>query len=477
MASWWPYRGNRHGAGTIDRMTWIDETLLDHLWAGVGGPAGSVEHVSMRGHRVLSSRYPVADLASAAVGAAGLALAEFGAAGGHLAGVEVDRGLAAAWFGVSFLPSGWKLPEQWDPVAGDYRCADGWIRLHTNDPAHRVAAMAVLGIPDSEDVPADRTAVTAAVRHWPGEELESAVVSAGGCAAQLRTPEAWRNHHQGMAVAQDQLASRVFTDISATPTIAGPAERPLAGLRVLDLTRVLAGPVATRYLAGFGAQVLRIDPPDRHETSLEIEMTLGKRCARLDLRRQRADLLELLAGADVLVHGYRPGAMAGLGLGEVQLHAARPGLVEVMLDAYGWAGPWRGRRGFDSLVQMSTGIAAAVGDAGPDARPTPLPVQALDHATGYLAAAAALRALTERHRTGLGSVSRVSLARTAMLLEDFRADRDEGPIEAVDPGGATAEQTVWGAGYRLPGPVTVGPARMSWEVGAAPLGSSPAAWV
>ncbi len=457
-------------------MTWIDGTLLDHLWSAVGGPVDLAGAVSFRGGRVLSSRYPVADLASAAVASAGLAVAEFAADSGTCVSVTVDRPLAAAWFGPTFLPSGWELPAVWDAVAGDYRCVDGWIRLHTNDSRHRAVALGVLGVADSPERPADRSAVAAAVLGWAGQALEAAVVIAGGCAAELRTPEAWRNHHQGMAVAHDHLASRVFTDISATATVSGPAERPLAGLKVLDLTRVLAGPVATRFLAGFGAQVLRIDPPDRDEPALEVEMTLGKNCARVDLRLHRDWLLELLSQADVLIHGYRPGAMDGLGLSEGQLHAVRPGLVEVMLDAYGWSGPWRGRRGFDSLVQMSSGIAFPA-DGDPAAPPTPLPVQALDHSTGYLAATAALRGLCERRRTGLGSVSRVSLARTALLLQDFRTNPDRAPVQKLDRSGAQPEQTYWGPGKRLPGPVVVGSAQMSWTVPAAPLGSAPAEWV
>ncbi len=461
-------------------MTWIDRTLLEHVWSGVGGRSELLDSVSFRadpaGGRVLSSRYPVADLASATVGAAGLALAEWSSAGDPVPSVLVDRGLAGGWFGMTFAPQGWEPPPVWDSVAGDYRCADGWIRLHTNDPVHRAAALGVLGTADAADDPADKARVADRVAAWSGHALEAAVVAAGGCAAELRSPDAWLNHHQGMAVAHDHLAGRVFTDISHRADITGPADRPLAGLKVLDLTRVLAGPAATRFLAGFGAQVLRIDPPDREEPGVEIEMTVGKNCARLDLHRHREALLALLAGADVLVHGYRPGAMDRLGLGEHELHTARPGLVEVMLDAYGWSGPWRDRRGFDSLVQMSSGIAYPA-DGHPDSRPTPLPVQALDQATGYIAAAAALRGLSERRRTGLGSVTRVSLARTAMLLEDFRADRDEGPIQALDRSGAVAEQTHWGPGLRLPGPVAVGPAEMSFDKPAAPFGSAPAAWV
>jgi hypothetical protein len=456
-------------------MSWIDRSLLQQIWAAVGGAPGLLDRVTFSGPRVIESRYPIADLAAATVGAAGLALAEVAATGDDVPHVLVDRGLAGAWFGQTLRPQGWEPPPFWDPIAGDYRCVDGWIRLHTNAPPHRAAALRVLGVADSADRPADRAKVAAAVASLTGETLESAVVAAGGCAAELRSPEAWRNHHQGMAVAHDPLVGRVYTDISEQPTIPGPAERPLQGLRVLDLTRVLAGPAATRFLAGFGAQVLRIDPPGREEPGLDMEMSLGKSCARMDLRTGRDELLALLERADVLIHGYRPGAMDGLGLGERTLHAARPGLVEVMLDAYGWSGPWRSRRGFDSLVQMSSGIAYPP-DGDPDRAPTPLPVQGLDHATGYLMAAAALRGLSERRRTGLGSVSRLSLSRTAILLQDHAAAHGDEPIEPVDDSKAEPENTFWGPALRLNGPVTVGVAKMSWSIPAAPFGSAPPAW-
>ena len=447
-------------------MSWIDRTLLEHIWVAAGGAAELTGTVELTGDRVLSSRYPVNDLAAASIGVAGLALAEFAGT----PGVLVDRARAGGWFGMTLRPDGWTPPPVWDSVAGDYRCSDGWIRLHTNDPAHRRVALAVLGVAE----PADRELVGRAVGPWTGEHLETAIIDAGGCAAELRSPEQWRNHHQGMAVAHEPLIGRAFTDVGPMPAEVGRPGRPLAGLKVLDLTRVLAGPAATRFLAGFGAQVLRIDPPDRLEPGVEMEMNVGKHCARLDLRRDRSVLIDLLAQADVLIHGYRPGAMAGLGLGEPVLHATRPGLVEVMLDAYGWSGPWRGRRGFDSLVQMSSGIADPIDPAGP---PSPLPVQALDHAAGYLAATALLRGLSERRRTGLGSISRVSLARTATFLQDFKSDRDEEPIADLDRAADEPEWTHWGPGLRLPGPVTVGGASLSFEVKAAPFGSASARWL
>ena len=261
-------------------------------------------------------------------------------------------------------------------------------------------------------------------------------------------------------------------------------------MRVLDLTRVLAGPVATRFLAGYGAEVLRIDPPDWAEPALEPEMTLGKNCARLDLKTPEGlqRLKELLAGADILVHGYRPSALERLGLGDDVLAAQYPSLVNVALDAYGWTGPWADRRGFDSLVQMSCGIADAGMRHYDSPRPHPLPVQALDHATGYLLAAATVLAWTRRLDGEVWAV-RGSLARTALELMSVSGEPGvggDGKAAAAD-GGTSAppsaadyrgvpENTLWGPGERLPMPVTVSGVPVSWDVPARGYGSAPARW-
>ena len=261
------------------------------------------------------------------------------------------------------------------------------------------------------------------------------------------------------------------------PGAATPA-RPLAGLKVLDLTRVLAGPVATRFLAGYGADVLRIDPPDWNEPGVIPEVTPGKRCARLDLRQpaDRVIFEDLLARADVLVHGYRPAVLERLGYGEQFRRALNPGLVDVCLDAYGWSGPLAGRRGFDSLVQMSTGIAGhGMRMRGAD-KPVPLPVQALDHATGYLMAAAALRGLLYRLTDNRAMGARLSLARTAKLLTDTVAEEGASPLAAAGEADLSAviEHTEWGMARRLVPPLVVPGAAMAWDSQAASLGSSPA---
>jgi crotonobetainyl-CoA:carnitine CoA-transferase CaiB-like acyl-CoA transferase len=254
-----------------------------------------------------------------------------------------------------------------------------------------------------------------------------------------------------------------------------PVNRPLAGIRVLDLTRVLAGPVATRFLAGFGAEVLRIDPPSWEESALAPEMTLGKRCAHLDFRKpsELERLKKLIAQADVLVHGYRPGALPGVGLDSSNRRGLNMGLVDVCLSAYGWSGPWKERRGFDSLVQMSGGIADAGMRRLHRDRPTPLPVQALDHATGYLMAAAVLRGLTERRLTGRGSATRTSLARTAWLLLHHPASAQNvafAPETEADLAPAV-EATAWGLARRLLPPLILADAAMVWDRPAGPLGA------
>ncbi|HEX8403623.1 MAG TPA: CoA transferase [Duganella sp.] len=467
-------------------MSVIARHMLRAASSALALPAGALDAVHFGGEGALPSPYAVTDLAAASVGAAALALRQLMIAQGGDAGpVFLDRRLASLWFGWSIHPIGWERPPPWDAVAGDYATTDGWIRLHTNAIHHRDAALAVLGCA------VDRQAVAQAVARWRGEELEAAVVGNNGCAALMRSPAEWRAHPQGIAVAAEPLIAFETRPLGgAASAWAGAAtpERPLAGLKVLDLTRVLAGPVATRFLAGYGADVLRIDPPDWNEPGTIPEVTLGKRCARLDLRRPSDRIIfeTLLAQADVLVHGYRPAALERLGYGEPFRRALNPGLIDVALDAYGWTGQLAGRRGFDSLVQMSCGIAEHGMRMQGASKPVPLPVQALDHATGYLMAAAVLRGLLFRSTENLAMQARLSLARTAKWLVDASSGSLDGvpaglaaegnqvlaPVSAADLSPAL-EHTEWGPARRLLPPVVVDGAPMVWDRPAASLGSAP----
>jgi crotonobetainyl-CoA:carnitine CoA-transferase CaiB-like acyl-CoA transferase len=271
------------------------------------------------------------------------------------------------------------------------------------------------------------------------------------------------------------LQAQAANDWSPAP------DRPLAGLRVLDLTRVLAGPVATRFLAGFGAEVLRIDPPGWDEPGVIPEVTPGKRCARLDLKTAngRAALMALLSQADILVHGYRSDALEKLGLGAEARQAICPSLIDISLDAYGHSGPWATRRGFDSLVQFSSGIAAAGMAWRKAAAPASLPVQALDHATGYLLAAAAVRGVISRVSGAGPTRARLSLARTAKLLVDFRSSATDAEfVGSTDEDFASfIEHTDWGPGRRLLSSFSIDGAIMHWTLPARRLGSNKASWV
>lgn len=457
--------------------------MLRAMWSALGQPAALLERVRFTGEGELPSVYPVTDFAAASVATAALSLASLVARRtGSVPEVQVDRVLASRWFARSIQPLGWTIPPPWDAIAGDYEARDGWIRLHTNAPHHRRAALRALGL-DPDDGQVAREQVAAAVRGAGAGELEAAVVGQGGCAAMMRSAPEWARHPQGASVrAEPLLAIGEVASSSPPPQWPLRPQRPLEGIRVLDLTRILAGPVATRFLAGYGAQVLRIDPPDWDEPVAAPEVTLGKRRARLDLKRPDgvATFERLLAQADVLVHGYRADALERLGVGEGRRRELNPALVDVALDAYGWSGEWRTRRGFDSLVQMSAGIAeAGMAILGRPA-PTPLPVQALDHATGYLLAAAVLRGLERRIDDGAGSRARASLARTAALLTDWSLPRlrDAAPLPAEQDQeyGTDIEHTGWGAAKRLRAPCVVDGTPAHWTVPAGRLGDGEPAW-
>ncbi|WP_330330883.1 CoA transferase [Streptomyces sp. NBC_00536] len=374
-------------------------------WAAVGGADGVTERVGYRGAGVLGGgRLPVRELARATVGVCSLAAAELAAvrAGGCVADVGpvvVDEGaVSTAFVSERHLLVEGRAPVVFAPLSGFWRTADGWVRTHANYPHHREALVRGLGL--AADTP---EALREALAGRGAVEVEEAVYAAGGLA---------------VAVARaygDPLPLVEKWDGAARGRRLGPGALPASGVRVLDLTRVIAGPVATRTLGLLGADVLRIDSPRLAEgDDAYADTGFGKRSALLDLgaAADREAFERLLAEADVVVTGYRPGALERYGLSAEELLERRPGLVVAQLCAWGWSGngPWAGRRGFDSLVQAGYGIAAR--EAGPDGTPGVLPAQALDHGTGYLMAAGVLRALAD----GGGRALRYSLAGTGSWL-------------------------------------------------------------
>ncbi|MEY9990310.1 crotonobetainyl-CoA:carnitine CoA-transferase CaiB-like acyl-CoA transferase [Streptomyces sp. V4I8] len=406
---------------------------LEYVWSALGGDSALPVRVSLLPRRdALEARLPVRELARACVGACTLAAAELGARRAGLTGVPGvtldDGAIATAFVSERHLLVDGRAPVMFAPLSRFWRTADGWVRTHANYPHHRARLLAALKVAEE-----DPDAVGAALAERSSVEVEEAVYAAGGLAVALRTPEEWAAHEQAVAVARRPLVEHERSDTvraRALPSLDGTPLLPAAGVRVLDLTRVIAGPVATRTLSLLGADVLRVDAPQLPELADQHTDTgFGKRSAKLDLATDRRAFEELLSAADVVVTGYRPGALERYGLSARALTERRPGLVVAELSAWGAYGPWRERRGFDSLVQAATGIAVIEGATtdGPAGRsPGALPAQALDHGTGYLLAAAVLRALTEQGEQGQGRCVRLSLARTAeWLMTGIRPGSEE----------------------------------------------------
>jgi hypothetical protein len=433
-----------------------------HAWKALGGDPALLGKVSaVRRGDLLPARLPVLELARSTVAACSLAAAELAAlrAGeAEVPAVRIDDGaIATAFTSERHLRIDERSPVNFASLSRFWRTADGWLRTHANYPHHRTRLLAALGVSDSGDELALAEAVATELALRGAGELEERVFAAGGLAVAVRTPQQWAGHPQGAAIAGRPPLAMSRLDQAGPLRLPEPSGPGAArGLRVLDLTRVIAGPVGTRTLAMLGADVLRVDAPQLPEfKDAHADTGLGKRSTLLDLssRADQATFEELLSQADVVITGYRPGSLDRFGLAPESLAARRPGLVVGQLSAWGAYGPWRRRRGFDSLVQAASGIALTEGRTGEgeDSTPGALPAQALDHGTGYLLAAAVLRAITEQRSGVSGSrLVRLALAQTASwLLNGFSAQADPpaargtGDGEARSGGGPAYDPAPW----------------------------------
>src|SRR6202795_4125192 len=382
--------------------------------------AGPVE-ITGGADPVLPTPFRIGETSAAALAATGLAAADlWELRGGRRQEVAVDLRQATA-----SLRSGHYLKmektdvsRERNPVMGMYPAKNGrWSYIHANFPNHRAAALSVLGCAE------DRAEVKKAVAKWDALELEEAIIAAKGAGGMVRNMAEWAVHPQGIAIAS--LPVMEIVKIGDAPIEKLPdGDRPLSGIRVLDLTRVLAGPTCARTLAEHGADVLKITGP--HLPSLgyqEWDTGHGKLSAELDLRAPGdVDILRgLVRKADVFSQGYRPGTLASRGLSPEELAALRPGLVYVSLSAFRHARPWASRRGFDTVVQTVSGITSRQGELFPGAAPGPqfYPVSAIDYLTGYLMAFGAMVALARRTREGGSWLIRISLAQVGKWIVDL----------------------------------------------------------
>ncbi|GAA3779066.1 CoA transferase [Micromonospora maritima] len=396
-------------------------TLFDDVVADLGlADAVGPRLVGDPQPAALASPLAVAECATASVSACLAAAADLASA---RTGRRPDVTLDADHVAAAMRSEVWLRDAQgrgidgFAPLSRLWRAADGWVRTHANYPWHRAALLSSLGIDDGPDDEV-QTRVADVIAARSACDVETAVYAAGGLAVAARTHDRWRaDSRDGTAEAAPLVAMAPLG--RGSPPLAAPGPLPASGVRVLDLTRVIAGPVGTRMLGALGADVLRVDDPHRPELPLHaLDGVIGKASTSLDARTAdgRHVLHRLLDQADVLVTGCRPGALRRLGLDPDQVAERHPGTVVVTLSAWGTEGSWGTRRGFDSLVQIATGIGWAASTDG--VRPGALPCQLLDHATGYLIAAGALAALARRARTGEATHVSVSLVRTARWLLD-----------------------------------------------------------
>lgn len=391
---------------------------LDALWQLGSLPPQALQEVTLAGHDpVFPSSFAVGTAAQVSIAAAALAACELA----HVRGtarqrVTVEMAHAAAECTGHFTLDG-RTPPLRDPFTGLYPCADGHVRVHANFIHHRVGALRLLGL-DPEA--ATRADAARALLAWKALDFEQAAVERGLVATALRSFAEWDATPQDRAVAAQPLMT--ITRIGDAPTRTLPAlaadARPLTGLRVLDLTRVLAGPVAGRALASFGADVMLVNSPSLPNIAAIAETSQGKRSAHIDLHTApgRETLWGLVDEGHVFSQGYRPGGLAELGFSPEALAARRPGIVVVSLTAYGTQGPWANRRGFDSLVQTATGFNRDEGLASGNGKPQALPMQILDMASGFLMAFGASAALWHQQREGGSWHVQVSLAQTGNWL-------------------------------------------------------------
>lgn len=456
--------------------------ILSDIWTSAGGDPAALGNVRLTGEEPqVPSSFRVAVAGQATIAAAGLAAAEiWRMRGGEVQDVSVDIRHAVVecrserYLRLDDTPP----PPAWDAIAGVYRTGDNrFVRCHTNFPHHRDAVCNVLGCEP------EREKVQAALMQWKGEDFETAAYAAGGVVALMRSYDEWAALPQARALTELPLLS--IEKIGEAPPKPWPkGDRPLSGLRVLDLSRVIAGPVAGRTLAAHGADVLLVSGPELPAIPwLTIDTGRGKLTTFIELKSEagQAQLRELLKQADIFSQGYRPRALAALGFAPEQAASINPGIVYVTLSAYGHAGPWAERRGFDSLVQTTTGFNHAEGRAAGIDGPKELPAQMLDHATGYLMAFGAMMARARQAREGGSWHVRVSLAQTGRWLWNLgrREDGLNTPDitgEAVHAAFIDSMPSGFGAlkAVRHSALLSKTPAR--WSRPAMPLGSHPAQW-
>ena len=440
----------------------------------------AADTVEIRGRDpVMPSRFKIGEAAATALAACGVAADTiWTSSGGKHQHIEVDTAGAAVSL-ISFLCQ--RLDDgsepQRDPnrpLVGFYQAKDSrWVHLHGAFPDLAAGTLSVLGCDASAE------SIRAAVSRWDGQALEDALAEAGMCGAMARTREEWLAHPQGQALQSVPPVS--IKRIADSPVEPIPARvRPLEGVRVLDLTRVLAGPTCARTLAAHGANVLKVNSPNLPSVPpFVVDTGHGKRSTFLDLNDEKdhKQLKSLILNADIFSQSYRKGALAKRGLGPEQLAEQRPGIIYVSINAYGHVGPWAARPGWEQLAQTASGVAV---DEGSLDSPRLIAAAATDYTTGYLGALGAMAALHRRSTEGGSYHVEVSLAQTANWLYEFGLFERDQALPNFDPAIAApymvSSETGFGRLHHLGPIIRMSETEPRWEQVSVPLGHHPATW-
>lgn len=388
-----------------------------------------------------------------------------------------------------YILDGVPAPPLWGPIAGLYKTTDGHVSIHDSFPHHRAGALKLLGLP-ADCV--DKDLIAQRAKDWKAEALEKAAAESGSVIYSLRSPEQWAALPQRAALPPFPIMIRKIRDSPRNMPkqwSEGPVDfdKCIRGLRVLEMTRVVAGPLCGKTLAAHGADVLWINGEHLpYLPNLDRDMARGKRTAFLDIRTPKGleKFRDLLKSTNVFIQSFRPGSMTGKGFSPEYLAELNPDIVYGSISAWGQSGPWRHNRGFDSMVQVAGGInvaeAEAFGEGGVSKK---LPTQALDHIAGYFLALGVLTGL-HRHMTEGGAWEvHVSLAAVMEYLKSLGRYSKEG-FDCFDPSVpadaapfSETRETGFGDMVAVKHSASVDGYATGWDYMPMPLGTHKAEWL
>ncbi|MEM7016424.1 MAG: CoA transferase [Pseudomonadota bacterium] len=455
--------------------------VASEIWQNLGLASDALNMLTLTGDRpALPTSFQVAVAAQSSIACAALAAAEISRVRtGQSQHVSVDMAAAELECSGYFRLDG-SVPNAWAPLSGLYPCHDGHVRIHANFDHHRDGVLKLLGLTDNP-TNYSKADVETALKQWDAEAFETAAAEAGLVVSAIRTFAEWDAHPHAAYVAQSPLLT--LEKIGEATPLALPEtsaeQSPLTGVRVLDLTRILAGPICGRTLAAYGADVMLLNSPNLPNIESIADTSRGKLSALLDLKNTEdaRRLHQLTQDSHIFVQGYRPDALSRLGFAPETLAEKRPGIVYVSLSAYGHEGPWSHRRGFDSLVQSATGFNHAEAEAMGKDMPQPMPVQVLDYASGFLMAFGAQAALLKQAEEGGSWHVRISLVQTAHWLRSLGRLLDNKSDKRLDfKGSCQPYPCEFGTLEAIPHAATFSRTPAGWSRPSVPPGANPPSW-